>query len=42
MGALCLDTNGVAGVVKMNSCNKGSRSQQWDFDNFVIIFVICF
>ena len=32
-GALCLDTNGSPGVVKMNTCNKGSKSQQWDYDN---------
>lgn len=30
---LCLDTNGAHGVVKMNTCNKNSKNQKWDYDN---------
>lgn len=39
-GLLCLDTNGSVGVVKMNNCNRASRSQQWDYDNMVSILFI--
>jgi hypothetical protein len=39
-GLLCLDTNGSPGVVKMNNCNKNLKSQQWDYDNIVIILRI--
>lgn len=35
MGVLCLDTNGSNGVVKLKTCNKGARHQQWDYDNIV-------
>jgi polypeptide N-acetylgalactosaminyltransferase len=38
MGTLCLDTNGSNGVVKLKTCNKGARHQQWDYDNAVCIF----
>lgn len=34
-GNLCLDTNGMPGVVKMNTCKKGTLSQQWDYDSEV-------
>jgi polypeptide N-acetylgalactosaminyltransferase len=34
-GLLCLDTMGAPGVVKMSNCNKGAKSQQWDYDNMV-------
>jgi len=33
MGTLCLDTNGSNGVVKLKTCNKQARHQQWDYDN---------
>lgn len=32
-GSLCLDTNGLPGVVKLRNCQPNHRSQQWDYDN---------
>jgi len=33
-GSLCLDTKGAQGIVKMANCDKNSRSQKWEYDNF--------
>jgi hypothetical protein len=36
-GNICLDSVGSAGVVKMKTCNRNKKSQQWEFDHSVLI-----
>jgi hypothetical protein len=31
-GGVCLDTEGVSGVVKLKNCERTARNQQWDYD----------
>ena len=38
-GSLCLDTVGSLGAVKMNTCTKPSKSQEWDYDNIVSKYI---
>ena len=37
-GNLCLDSNMSNKPVKLSSCNAGSKSQQWDYDNHSQLF----